>query len=118
MSSSGRASCEETPTGGDCMIQLTRLNKQPLWVNSDLIKYVEGSPDTLLTLMGGDKIVVREACEAVVERVMSFRMQWTTISSEVDRNAKCHGRWRALVGGLSALVASLLTLIRETPRLR
>lgn len=55
------------------MIQLTRLNKQPLWVNSDLIKYVEGSPDTLLTLMGGDKIVVREACEAVVERVIAFR---------------------------------------------
>ena len=57
------------------MIQLTRLNKQPLMVNSDLIKYVESSPDTLLTLMGGDKIVVREHPEEVVERIIAFRRQ-------------------------------------------
>jgi flagellar protein FlbD len=57
------------------MIHLTRLNKQPLMVNSDLIKYVESSPDTLLTLMGGDKIVVREAPEEVLERVIAFRRQ-------------------------------------------
>jgi flagellar protein FlbD len=55
------------------MIQLTRLNKQPLLVNSDLIKYVEHSPDTLLTLVGGDKIVVRESSEEVLERVVAFR---------------------------------------------
>jgi len=57
------------------MIPLTRLNKQPLWLNSDLIKYVESSPDTLLTLLGGDKIVVRESCEEVVRRVVDFRRQ-------------------------------------------
>jgi len=55
------------------MIQLTRLNKQPLWLNSDLIKYVESSPDTLLTLLGGDKIVVRESCDEVVSRIIDFR---------------------------------------------
>lgn len=55
------------------MIQLTRLNKQPLLVNSDLIKYVEHSPDTLLTLVGGDKIVVRESSDEVLERVIAFR---------------------------------------------
>jgi flagellar protein FlbD len=55
------------------MIHLTRLNRQPLIVNSDLIKYVENSPDTLLTLIGGDKIVVREAAEEVLERVLAFR---------------------------------------------
>jgi flagellar protein FlbD len=57
------------------MIHLTRLNKQPLMVNSDLIKYVESSPDTLLTLMGGDKIVVRETPEEVIQRVIAFRRQ-------------------------------------------
>ena len=55
------------------MIQLTRLNKQPLLVNSDLIKYVEHSPDTLLTLIGGDKIVVRETSDEVLERIIAFR---------------------------------------------
>ena len=37
------------------MIQLTRLNNKPLTVNSDLIKYVEQSPDTLVTLITGGK---------------------------------------------------------------
>ena len=42
------------------MIRLTRLNNQALTVNSDLIKFVEQSPDTLITLVTGEKIVVRE----------------------------------------------------------
>jgi uncharacterized protein YlzI (FlbEa/FlbD family) len=55
------------------VIQLTRLNDQPLTVNSDLIKYVEGAHDTVLTLINGEKIVVREPVEQVVERVIQFR---------------------------------------------
>ena len=42
------------------MIQLTRLNSKALIVNSDLIKFVEHSPDTLVTLVTGEKIVVLE----------------------------------------------------------
>ena len=57
------------------MIHLTRLNKQPLLINSDLIKYVESSPDTLLTLVSGDKIVVREHPEEVLQRVIAFRRE-------------------------------------------
>ena len=55
------------------MIQLTRLNNQPLAVNSDLIKFVEQSPDTLITLVTGEKIVVRESAEEVVARLIEFR---------------------------------------------
>ena len=40
------------------MIQLTRLNNQPMMVNSDLIKLVEKAPDTVLTLITGEKIIV------------------------------------------------------------
>ena len=42
------------------MIQLTRLNNSPLIVNSDLVKFVEQSPDTVITLVNGEKILVRE----------------------------------------------------------
>ena len=42
------------------MIQLTRLNNQPIVVNSDLIKFVENAPDTVITLVTGGKIVVLE----------------------------------------------------------
>ena len=55
------------------MIQLTRLNNKPLMVNSDLIKFVEQSPDTLVTLITGEKIVVLEKAEEVLVRVLEFR---------------------------------------------
>jgi len=55
------------------MIQLTRLNTHPLVVNSDLIKFVEQSPDTVITLVNGEKIVVRESAQEVLARVVEFR---------------------------------------------
>lgn len=55
------------------MIELTRLNGQKLFVNCDLLKYAEASPDTVLTLITGDKLVVRESCGEVVERAMRYR---------------------------------------------
>jgi flagellar protein FlbD len=55
------------------MIKLTRLNNQPLVVNSDLIKSMENAPDTVLTLVTVDKIIVRESTEQVLERVIEFR---------------------------------------------
>ena len=55
------------------MIQLTRLNNSRLAVNCDLIKYVEQSPDTVITLLSGEKLLVRETTEQVIERVRDFR---------------------------------------------
>ena len=55
------------------MIELTRLNGHPMVVNSDLIKTAESSPDTMLTLINGEKLIVREDCEEVVERVLAYR---------------------------------------------
>ena len=67
------------------MIQLTRLNNHPLVVNSDLIKFVEQAPDTVITLLSGEKIVVRENAHDVLERVVQFRrsvLQGMTLWSE------------------------------------
>ncbi len=55
------------------MIQLTRLNNSPFFVNSDLIKFVEESPDTFVTLTTGEKLVVREKATEVISRVIVFR---------------------------------------------
>jgi len=57
------------------MIELTRLNGQKLFVNCDLLKFAEASPDTVLTLLTGDKIVVRESCQEVMVLALSFRAQ-------------------------------------------
>jgi flagellar protein FlbD len=55
------------------MIQLTRLNQKTLTVNSDLIKFVENTPDTVITLVSGEKFVVLESAATIVERVVEFR---------------------------------------------
>ena len=55
------------------MIQLTRLNGQPLVLNSDLIKLIENTPDSVITLVNGEKIVVKETGEQVLERIVEFR---------------------------------------------
>jgi flagellar protein FlbD len=62
-----------TQEGFLAMIELTRLNGQVMVVNSDLIKYVESSPDTMLTLIHGEKIVVSEPCDEVVRRITTYR---------------------------------------------
>jgi len=55
------------------MIRLTRLNKRPLVVNADLIKFIENAPDTVITLVTGEKIVVLETAEDVIKRIVDFR---------------------------------------------
>jgi flagellar protein FlbD len=55
------------------MIQLTRLNGIPIVLNSDLIKTAEAAPDTMLTLINGEKLIVRESCDEVTDRVMAYR---------------------------------------------
>jgi flagellar protein FlbD len=55
------------------MVQLTRLNNSPLLVNSDLIKWIENAPDTVLTLVTGEKIVVLESSKQIFDRIVEFR---------------------------------------------
>jgi flagellar protein FlbD len=55
------------------MIELTRLNGNAMVLNSDLIKTAESSPDTMLTLINGEKMIVRESCAEVVERILAYR---------------------------------------------
>lgn len=55
------------------MIRLTRLNQVPLVINSDLIEHVEITPDTVIALTTGQKILVLETADEVIERVVRFR---------------------------------------------
>ncbi len=55
------------------MIHLTRLNNKSIMVNSDLIKFIEQAPDTLVTLITGEKIVVLEKPDEVLVRIREFR---------------------------------------------
>ena len=55
------------------MILLTRLNNRALVVNSDMIKFIENTPDTVITLVSGEKIVVLESVAEVMDEIMNFR---------------------------------------------
>jgi flagellar protein FlbD len=55
------------------MIELTRLNGTPILLNSDLIKTLEAAPDSMLTLINGEKLIVRETIAEVMERVLAYR---------------------------------------------
>jgi len=55
------------------LIQATRLNGLSVVINADLIKFVEATPDTLITLTTGEKIMVREPVELIAARVTEYR---------------------------------------------
>ena len=57
------------------MIKLTRLNGEPFILNAELIRYVERLPDTFVTLVSGDRIVVRESMDEVLDRAIAYQQQ-------------------------------------------
>lgn len=54
------------------MIRVTRLNGQAFVVNAELIRTIEESPDTIITLVSGDRLVVREKMDEIVGRVIEY----------------------------------------------
>lgn len=58
------------------MISLTRLNNQQFVLNADLIKFIENSPDTVITLLTGEKLVVRESVDQVLQRISEFHLRY------------------------------------------
>lgn len=57
------------------MIQLTRLNHVPFYLNPDLVEQIERTPDTVIRLTTGVRFVVEEQPEIVVERIIAYRQR-------------------------------------------
>ena len=73
------------------MITLTRLNGATLAVNPDLISVIDVTPDTTLLLTNGDRIIVRESLDEVIERVVHYRQRVSGQSFRVaDRSSETH----------------------------
>jgi len=54
------------------MIVVTRLNSKRVVLNAELIKTVEETPDTVITLVNGDRLLVVESLEEVVRRSIEY----------------------------------------------
>ncbi len=57
------------------MITVTRLDKRVVVLNAELIKMLEATPDTIVTLINGDTMVVRESVDEVVRRAIDYARQ-------------------------------------------
>ncbi len=67
------------------MILLTKINKAPIAVNCDLIEYIEETPDSVITLTTGDKVVVEQSMVEIIERIVAYRR---TIGGLVEAQRK------------------------------
>jgi flagellar protein FlbD len=62
-----------TEQEGTPMIVVSRLNNDSLAINADLIERVEAMPDTVITLIDGKKLLVREGVDEVIELILGYR---------------------------------------------
>ena len=61
------------------MIDVTKMNGGSITVNADLIETVEETPDTIITLTTGQKIIVKESRQEVKNLVKSYRSECNSL---------------------------------------
>ncbi|MDI6751687.1 MAG: flagellar FlbD family protein [bacterium] len=64
------------------MIELTRLNDKKFFLNPHLIETIEETPDTVITLNSGQRYVVRESLDKIVEMTIKYRKSLGWIAQE------------------------------------
>ena len=69
------------------MIKVTRINESELVINADLIEFVESTPDTMISLTTGKKIMVKESIDDVIDRVAMFKRLSSVRVSGPDSDA-------------------------------
>jgi len=57
------------------MITVTRLDHRVVVLNAEMIKMIESTPDTIITLINGDTVIVRESVEEITRRAIDYARQ-------------------------------------------
>ncbi|MCZ6634763.1 MAG: flagellar FlbD family protein [bacterium] len=65
------------------MIRVTRFNKTILYINADMIEFLESTPDTIITLNTGRKVLVRETVDEVIDKVVTYKRRFLQLTPEV-----------------------------------
>ncbi len=78
------------------MISVMRMNGMELYVNAELIEYIEATPDTVLTLTTGRKFVLKDSVQEVVDKIIEYRKTIGTkfiyhVTPEMKVNPESHG---------------------------
>ncbi|PHR90652.1 MAG: flagellar protein [Blastopirellula sp.] len=70
------------------MIKLTRLDGSVFVLNAEMIRYVEENPDTFITLNTGDKMVVTESIDEVIDRTIQYQQRKYMLPQLVPSSSK------------------------------
>jgi flagellar protein FlbD len=71
------------------MIQLTKLNGDQFVLNAEIIRYVERCPETLVTLISGESIMVTESMNEVVKRAIMYQQEKHMLPQLRAARAEC-----------------------------
>lgn len=68
------------------MIKVTRINNSVIYVNPDLIEFLEETPDTVISMTTGKKMIVLESVSVIQERIIAFRKEiYSSLPKEIIR---------------------------------
>lgn len=57
------------------MIKVTKLNGDIIYINSNLIEFIEETPDTMMTLTTGKKIILKDRVEDIIDRIIEYNQK-------------------------------------------
>ncbi len=57
------------------MILLTTLSGSPFYINPDLLFKIEALPDTVMTLVDGKTMRVKESPEEIIKKIIEYKKQ-------------------------------------------
>lgn len=69
------------------MIELHMINDTTIVLNSDMIEFIEATPDTIISLSNGKKMMVKEPVSVVVDKIVEFRTRLIKPAQELVRQS-------------------------------
>ena len=64
------------------MIEVTLLDGRTYWINPHQIERIEKNPDVTLVLLSGQKVVIKESPEVIIEKIINYRKQIGSFGNE------------------------------------
>ena len=55
------------------MIELTKLDDSSILLNLEMVKYIESVPDTLITFINGETILVKETTHDLEQKIIQYK---------------------------------------------
>jgi len=68
------------------MIKVTRLNGVNYYLNCELIETIENTPDTVITLRDGKKLLVSETSEQIIAKIIEYKKRIFDLSSLINKD--------------------------------